>query len=71
MNKDEMNLDVLQAEFEEARKKYIELGKQVREAQLAGLNAALAAKKAAEEAVRAEVNKLGQQYGYFWTRFGS
>lgn len=66
-----MNLDVLQAEFEEARKKYIELGKQVREAQLAGLNAALAAKKAAEEAVRAEVNKLGQQYGYFWTRFGS
>lgn len=71
MNKDEMNLDVLQAEFEEARQKYIELGKQVREAQLAGLNAALAAKKAAEEAVRAEVNKLGQQYGYFWTRFGS
>lgn len=66
-----MNLDVLQAEFEEARQKYIELGKQVREAQLAGLNAALAAKKAAEEAVRAEVNKLGQQYGYFWTRFGS
>lgn len=66
-----MNLDVLQAEFEEARKKYIELGKQVREAQLAGLNAALAAKKAAEEAVRAEVNKLGQQYGYFWTRFGN
>lgn len=66
-----MNLDVLQAEFEEARQKYIELGKQVREAQLAGLNAALAAKKAAEEAVRAEVNKLGQQYGYFWTRFGN
>ena len=66
-----MNLDVLQAEFEEAKQKYIELGKQVREAQLAGLNAALAAKKAAEEAVRAEVNKLGQHYGYFWTRFGS
>lgn len=63
------DLEKLKAEFEEAKKKYVELGTQLREAQLSGLNAAIAAKKAAEEAIRAEVNKLGYYYGTIWNRF--